>query len=51
VHGGCGRREERENGGKRSQAEACVHTCVLIDAASKSGFEENPQAPCCFDFL
>jgi len=25
--------------------------CVLVDAASKSGFEENLQAPCCLDFL
>ena len=33
VQGGCGRREERENGGKHSQAEACVHMCVLIDAS------------------
>ena len=24
--------------------EACVHICVLIEVASKSGFEENSQA-------
>ena len=41
VQGGCGRREERENGGKHSQVEACVHICVLIDAASKSRIEEE----------
>ena len=38
---GCGRREERENGGKDSQAEACVHMCVLIDVASKSGLKRT----------
>ena len=43
VQGGCGRREEGENGGKHSQAEACVHMCVLIDAASKSGLKRNSQ--------
>ena len=41
VQDGCGRREERENGGKNSQAEACVHKCVLIDAASKSGLKKT----------
>jgi hypothetical protein len=41
VHGGCGRREERENGGKHSEVEACVHMCVLIDAASKSGLKRT----------
>ena len=41
VQDGCGRREERENGDKHSQAEACVHMCVLIDAASKSGLKRT----------
>ena len=41
VQDGCGRREERENGGKHSQVEACVHMCVLIDAASKSGLKRT----------
>ena len=44
VQDGCGRREERENGGKDSQVEACVHMCVLIDVASKSGLKKNSQA-------
>ena len=44
VQDGCGRREERENGGKHSQVEACVHMCVLIDAASKSGLKRDSQA-------
>ena len=35
VQGGCGRREEGENGGKHSEVEACVH----IDAASKFGLK------------
>ncbi len=40
VQDGCGRREERENGGKNSQAEACVHMCIPIAAASKVGLKE-----------
>ena len=34
---------ERENGGKDSQAEACVHMCVLIDAMSKSGLKRRQK--------
>ena len=40
VQDGCGRREERENGGKNSQAEAPVHMCIPIAAASKVGLKE-----------
>ncbi len=43
LQDGRGRREQREDGGKHSQAEACVHIRILVDAASKSGWRRSQK--------